>query len=481
MPPLVARRHPFWDLMNSGQPYQPLPWQDLHIHARRHVPNLILACGRRSGKSFGIKAEIVTEAMKEPTVVMGVSHPPIIYVCGPTSELANRIFEPIWDLFVPSESGSYSPPLGFLHQWHDKARGLIQLTTGARIFRKTGDDPRSMQGERVTLAVLDECQIMPDEAWSILLPSLADSGGRMIASGVTVGRGRFRSMWHLGQGIDKNFYSASVPTTVNPEIAKVAAARGYELDEYIHDVLGAGLTEKEINQQYYARWLDEEGQVFKDFSQYFTAPRWRTADVFDRETFQRPPGVFLMGLDVGKKRDYMSAHVIEVGSQTFVDSERFLGIDYTVAGPRIANLANLWGCRFIHMDTTGVGEGFADILRAEGISIVPFSFSNEAKARLIGRMAAETERGNVRYLADDTILLKEMELFEAKLSGMNVTYSAPPGFHDDAVISAALAIYKSSHNRNMAKSAVQKPYVTFSADPFARRVPKFKQRKKAVA
>ena len=472
---LTYERHPFWDFLEGGQPYEPLPWQKLHIHARRDVPVLVLACGRRSGKSYGIQPEVVIEATKPPEKVMGVDRYPVIYIVGPTSELAMRIFEPVWDMFVPSDSGTYTPPLGFLHQWHDKARGVIQLVNGARIYRKTGDDPRSMQGERVTAAICDESQDMPDEVWEKLLPGLADSGGRLILSGIASKKGRFRSYWHLGQGIDPNFYSASVPTSVNPRIREIAAERGYEtVDDYITEVLGAGLTEKEIRQQYYAEWHDDEGQVFKNFDQYFDAPRYRT----DGE-WERPPGVFIMGLDVGKKRDYMSAHIIEVGTQTFVDSERFIGIDYTVAGPRLANLARQWGVRFIHMDDSGVGEGLKDILRAEGISIIPFGFSNESKARLVGRLASEMERGRVHFLKDDDVLKKELGLFEARLSGTTIIYGAPQGFHDDAVISAALAVYKSAQNRAMAKSPVQRPYVTFSADHV--RQPRWKQRRKAVA
>lgn len=462
--------------MNGGAPYEPLPWQSLHIHARHTVPTLVLACGRRSGKSFGIQAEVIKEVMKPPQTVMGVEHYPIIYIVGPTSELAMRIFEPIWDLFVPSDSGTYVPPMGFLHQWHDKARGVIQLVNGARIFRKTGDDPRSMQGERVTCVVCDEAQDMPDEVWEKLIPSLADSGGRLICSGIAARKGRFRSFWHLGQGIDPNFYSASVPTSVNPRVREIAVERGYEdVDEYIRDVLGAGLTEKEIRQQYYAEWLDDEGQVFKNFEQYFDAPRYRIAD----EVFERPKGTFIMGLDVGKKRDYMSAHVIEVGTQTFVDSERFIGIDYTLAGPRLAALAKQWGVKFIHMDTSGVGEGLADILRAEGASIVPFFFSSESKARLVGRFASEMERGRVHFLKDDDVLKKELGLFEATLSGTTIKYGAPVGFHDDAVVSSALAVYKSAVNRSMAHSPVSKPYITFSKDRV--RTPKFKQRKRVAA
>jgi hypothetical protein len=341
------------------------------------------------------------------------------------------------------------------------------LQNGTRIFRKSGDDPRSMQGERVTYAVMEEAQDVPDEAWQNLMPGLADSNGRLAAIGITRGRGRFRSYWYRGQGADPAYYSASVPTSANPVMGELAEKEGYAtVDEYIDTVLAGDLTDIERRQQYYAEWVDGDGQVFKDFERWFDAPRWNEPYL----------GSFIMGIDVAKLHDFLVAYVVDVKTQTFVDSFRVQGMDYTVAGQHVADLYHRWGCIFAHMDVMSSGEAFRDILRAHGCATLPFQYSHESKGRLIGRFASEVARGNVHFLADDDVLKKEMTMFEATVSSNLIRYDAPKGFFDDAVNAAALAVYKSAPNRRMGRSPVNKPYVTFTKEG-APRVPNFKRRR----
>lgn len=434
---LVVSDHPYWSVLNNGEPYRPLPWQDQHIHAHPDVARLILACGRRSGKSTGLEAEVVREAFRPPQHVMGKVHHPLIYVVGPNYELSMRIWEPVWNLFVP-ELG----PLHWAYQSHDKQRRLITLVTGARLQGKSADDPKSLQGERVTAAFVDEGQDVNEEAFAYLMPALADSRGRLIMAGIPRGKNRFRSYFERGQSGDPQFYSASVPSTANPAMTPEA------LQE-----LSADLSDIEFRQQYLAEWVEEDGQIFRHLD-----------DVFTGELEEPGAGPYLMGLDIGKMHDYTVAYVIDVKRGAVVASDRFNGLDYMALGARIAHLYNRYRCRFIHMDATGVGESAQDILRAEGCSILPFKFTNESKARLIGRLASEIEHGRVVLPRSDHVLRRELDLFEGTVAPGTTTlrYSAPPGYFDDCVIALALAVYKSAPNRLMGQ-AQAKPYVSFRA------------------
>lgn len=204
-----------WRVLNRGAEYQPFAWQVQHLHSQvdRGVKRIILPCGRRSGKSTAVIAEVAREVIQPPVTVHGITHSPLAYIIGPTAEASMRVWEPVWNAFVPPDSGNWVPSLGFLYEGHDKNRGVIFVKGGARIYRKTADDPRSLQGERVTLAIADEAHDLNEEAWENLMPGLSDSDGRLIAIGVPKNKGRFRSYYYAGQGADSSFYSASVPTT----------------------------------------------------------------------------------------------------------------------------------------------------------------------------------------------------------------------------------------------------------------------------
>lgn len=445
---------PQWAVLNRGHEYRPFDWQVQHLHSQvdRGIKTIILPCGRRSGKSVGVVAEVARAVARPPVAVHGMTHAPIIYVIGPTAETSMRVFQPIWNAFVPPDKGDWEPPLGFLYHTHDKNRGLIELKNGAAIFRKTADDPRSLQGERVTDAFPDEAHDINEDAWENLLPALSDSDGRMVAIGVAKGRGRFRSLYHAGQGMNDAIYSASVPTTANPIFVERAREAGLDPIEYIRRQPWASeLTDAEFERQYLAKWTDEDGQVFANFERCFTG------------LGISGPGPNIMSLDLGKLHDFTVAYVGDMKRQEFIARLRFNKIDYIDQVPRIADFYHQYKCRFIHMDTNGPGEAPAEMLRAAGCSIIPFKWTNESKQALVSVMVRETQRGNITFLADDEPLKKEMGLFEGTISpGGVVKYEAPKGFYDDCVIAAALLIQKMARNKGMTTNPIYKPYATFT-------------------
>lgn len=455
-------RPALWDVLNKGKPYQPFPWQAEHIHAKvdQGCKRIILPCGRRSGKSTSVVAEVAREVANPAVEVMGMMHSPIVYIIGPTAEASMRVWEPVWNAFVPSDSGSYKPPLGFLYEGHDKNRGVIFIKGGARVYRKTADDPRSLQGERVTLAIPDEAHDLNEEAWENLMPGLADSEGRLIAIGIPKNKGRFRSYYMAGQGVNSEFYSASVPTTANPIFTERAQGLGIDPIEYLKQQFAEDLTDAEFERQYLAKWVEEDGQVFANFEKYFTGQGYGLNEE-GRLAIPREPHI--MSLDLGKLHDFTVAYVGNVARQEIVAQLRFNKIDYIDQVPRIADLYRQYGCRFIHMDANGVGEAPSELLRREGCSIIPFGWTNATKQGLISTMVREVQRGHITFLESDDALRKEMGLFEGTVSpGGVLKYEAPKGFYDDCVIAAALLIQKMYRNRNMNRSPMNKPYVSFS-------------------
>ena len=465
MSEIIYQRHPMWEVLNEGDPYQPFPWQAEHIHSAPDTRFIIVGCGRRAGKTTSMTAETVREAFRPSTQAFGKTHYPLIYVVGPTAELSMKVWQPIWDLFVPDDKSDQVPPLGNFYKNHDKTRRIIWLNNGAVIQGKSADDPKSLQGDRVTCAIVDEAHDMPDEAWQYLLPALLDSGGRLRAIGVTKGKNRFRSMWERGQAGEKGYYSFSVPSTAHPLIfeteaeAEEARLRGGDWVNAVSletDETYLSLTDIEQKQMFWAEWVEQDGQVFSDLDRCFTG---------DWVEVENAKGVNIMGLDIAKLHDYTVAYVGDIREQRLIARDRFNGLDYTVAVPRIASMYREYKCRYIHMDVSGVGEPVADMLRAEGCSIIPFKFTNDSKAGLINTLAREVERGNIILPRHDAELKREMELYEATIRPSGVIgYSAPPGYYDDCVIAAALANAKMVRGKRMAKSPNGKPYASWSSE-----------------
>ena len=428
-----------WKMLTDYGPngYNPFPWQAEHIHARTEN-RIIAACGRRAGKSTAIVAEAWRELTKAPSTVAGVEHQPLVYIIAPNYELTMRVWEP----FVRSCSEEMWE--NGLVASHNKDRRLITLGTGARIQAKSADNEVSLQGDRVTAAIVDEAHDVSDSARNEFMPALTDAKGRLVAIGVPQSNNWFRSYWERGQSTlqeDSDYYSFSVPSTANPNI-----------DESVMEEARLEYPEIEYRQRFLAEWAEAEGKVFKNVDDCFNV---------ELQPWQKG-NHYLMGLDVAKHHDYTVAYVINIKDMSIVASDRFNGLSYTALAPRIATMYQEYKCQTIHLDATGVGEAVKDILVDEGCHITSFKFTNQSKAQLVSTLVAEVEHGRVHFPIDDEQLRRELKLFEGKvMAGGTIQYSAPPGYFDDCVMAAGLAVLLAKQ-RQPRKINTSKKYLTFN-------------------
>lgn len=73
------------------------------------------------------------------------------------------------------------------------------------------------------------------------------------------------------------------------------------------------------------------------------------------------------------------------------------------------------------------------------MSIIGVQFTNASKANMVESLALAFESGDIEILNDAT-LIAELQSYEMeRLSSGLMRYNAPPGGHDDCVMSLALA------------------------------------------
>lgn len=184
--------------------------------------NLVGVAARRSGKTVGIRALILTTCLTTPNGLVG-------YV-GPTAKQAKRL---IWralmrDVRAPGAS-AFIEPNGI-----NRADLSIRFRNGCCFYVYGAERPEQIRGDGFDLLVVDEADD-PNFTESIfdevIGPALSDQLGRLVQIGSPKGRGRLYKEYRKGQRGDELFddqYSSIQVTAVEAGIippAEIERAR----------------------------------------------------------------------------------------------------------------------------------------------------------------------------------------------------------------------------------------------------------------
>jgi hypothetical protein len=132
-----------------------------------------------------------------------------------------------------------------------------------------------------------------------------------------------------------------------------------------------------------------------------------------------------------------------------VEHYRWTGLKHTGLYARLADIIkNVWRCRRVVVDATGVGEPVASFLRKSlGSRVTPFKFTPKSKSELGFNLLAAVNAGRLKvYQGDDSDEYQEFwaEMEKAKSTyrasqTMNFYVDAAQG-HDDFLMSLALVV-----------------------------------------
>ena len=132
-----------------------------------------------------------------------------------------------------------------------------------------------------------------------------------------------------------------------------------------------------------------------------------------------------------------------------VEHYRWTGRKHTELYAQLVDiLKNVWGCRRVVVDATGVGEPVAAFLRkALGSRVTPFKFTQSSKSELGFNLLASVNAGRLKVYKGDGSgeyieFMKEMEKARGQYRpSQTMNFYVDPGQgHDDFLMSLALTV-----------------------------------------
>lgn len=301
----------------------------------------------------------------------------------------------------------------------------LRLINGGVLDFWTLDDPNSGRGRKYALVVVDEAAMARhlEEAWTqSIRPTLTDYRGGAWFFSTPKGRNHFWRLHQLGlDGAEPEWASWTMPTLSNPYISpdEVEAAR-------------LELPERVFAQEYLADFIEDSGGVFRLVREAIDAGRRQPEP-------PEPNRSYVLGVDLARVEDFTVLSVLrDDGRQVY--HERFNQISWERQIARVAEVSARYRAPAI-VDATGLGDPVAEALRRAGVPVRPFGFTAASKEALIDNAAIRIEQGRLR-LMDVPAQTAELLAYQYELtSGRNARMNAPPGMHDDCVISLALACW----------------------------------------
>ena len=344
----------------------------------------IVMCGRRFGKSELSQIEIITNALLGKNVA---------YIT-PTYQLARVFFERLTQA-VPFQS--------------NKSELTIKFPNGGSVDFFTGERMDNLRGRKFHLVVVDEASFIPnlEDGWlNSIRPTLTDYKGRAIFLSTPKGKNFFYSLFLKGGEPDWESFKFS--TYDNPYIDKT------EIDD-----ARLQLPEVVFEQEYMANPSENAANPFG--SQYIKQCTYPQST--------EPPIVF--GIDLAKSVDFTCIIGLDKnGSVSYF--ERFQK-DWRNTKQIIANLPRMP----ILIDSTGVGDPIFEDLYRDGVNVTGFKFTSNSKQQLMEGLSSAIQQRKITF--PEGAIVNELEVFEYQYTATGVKYSAPQGFHDDCVMSLALA------------------------------------------
>ena len=92
-------------------------------------------------------------------------------------------------------------------------------------------------------------------------------------------------------------------------------------------------------------------------------------------------------------------------------------------------------------EKNGLGSVYFDALKQKCPIVTPWITTNDSKTAIVDDLAAHIEKGRIKFQPKCEKLLEQLQVYrETQSSTGKRVFNAPPGKHDDFVISTALAL-----------------------------------------
>jgi phage terminase large subunit len=379
---------------------------------------IIIDCGRQFGKSLLATNLLLKWSLENPNSVG--------FWVSPIYSQAKKVFDELVKALKPS---------GLIKSFN-RTEVRIVFNNGSTIFFKSAEKPDNLRGYTLDFLVMDEAAFMRDAIWNeILRAATLVKGKRILFISTPKGKNYFYTLYNRGVSDDYPEYLSLKYTSYDTPFITTE-----EIDEARQT-----LPDDIFKQELMAEFIDDGGEVFRGYSNSQIVNRW-TEPVESEK--------YWAGIDLGRQNDFTVLTIVNNFNQVvYVYRER--RTNWATITDNIVRILQKYNARAI-IEVNSIGDVIYEQIHKQYKRVEPFHTTNSNKEEIINNL--------IVAINDHALILPTKELcepldtelrvftFEYSTKSRKIRYFAPPGFHDDCVMSLAFAL--ESKRNNVAKKFV---------------------------
>ena len=375
-------------------------WQLQHLKSKKHFH--ILVWHRKARKTFTALLKTFKEAVEHPGVYWMIE--PVFRLAKDTVWNDPRMMNTVFDDSIVEK--------------RNQTDLSLKLINGSWIYLYGADKPDYLRGPNPQGVVLDEFSVLKPEIWTeIVAPIIYSNKGWAFFCFTPKGKNHAWKLW-LAKKEDPNWEVSYLPVSKSHLLSK----------EEIKDIKSS-LPDSAYQQEFECKFLEGTGVVFRKVEEAIKDT--------EKISYSHP---HIFGLDLGRKRDYTVLTGFNRTENHMDFFDRFSEVDWGLQKLRITNDLKPFHNPPVVVEANSMGDPIIEDLRHSGIRVIPFMTTSKSKDDIIKKLSVFIEN---KYISFPNIpaLIDELHSFSYEITPSGkMKYGAPSGFHDDCVMSMAMAV-----------------------------------------
>lgn len=324
---------------------------------------------------------------------------------SPTYKQCKKVFDEVYKAFAKRPE---------IYKTVNRSELLLEYASGSTIQFFSAERYDNIRGFTFEYLVCDEFAFMSEQSWTeVLRATVLVKGKKVLLISTPKGRNHFYKLYQL-DGYNPQYKSFTMTSYDNPMINPT------EIDD-----ARATLPDHVFRQEYLAEFIDGGAGMFKDV-QINPEPELT--------------GRYYAGIDIGRADDYTVLTILNNKAE-MVYCNRWRHMDWSEIVREVSKELTKYNPDTL-VEVNSVGDAVCEMIMDANKTVYVDSFVTTSKSKkdIVENLIVANQDKTLKVLDVDW-LLKEMEVFsyEYNPKTRSVKYSAPFGFHDDGVMSLAIA------------------------------------------